>query len=132
MIAAVPSAISAASATLTGLSYDGVASVPTASGPVQMLKFSMSGLSLSGNDNLTVTQGGHTLTVRAASLDFSGNVTLLTTKFSGDLLGIPLTFTPSSPPPLVLPVMVFTNVVTERPDTSSDALQIGGLQITSG
>jgi Family of unknown function (DUF6114) len=132
VVAAVPSSISAGSATLTGLSYDGVANVPTASGSVRMLKFSMSGLRLSGNDNLTVTEGGHTLGVRAASLDFSGNVTLLTTKFSGDLLGIPLTFTPSSPPPLVLPTMVFTNVVSERPFTSSDALQIGDLQITSG
>lgn len=132
VVAAVPSTISAGSATLTGLSYDGVANVPTASGAVQMLKFSMSGLSLSGNDDLTVTEGGHTLAVRAASLDFSGNVTLLTTKFSGDLLGIPLTFTPSSPPPLVLPTMVFTNVVSERPYTSADALQIGSLQITSG
>jgi hypothetical protein len=129
--AAVPSVITANSATLTGLSYDGVANVQTADGSVPMLKFSMSGLNLAGDDDLTVSEGGHTLGIRASSLDFTGDVTLLTTKFSGDLLGIPLTFTPKSPPPLVLPTMVFTHVVTSQPYTSADALQIVGLLITA-
>lgn len=132
VVAAVPSDIVANTATLTGLSYDGVASVPTASGPQQMLKFSMSGLNLSGDDDLTVTEGGHTLSIKASSLNFTGNVTLLCTKIHGDLLGIPLTFTPQSPPPLVLPEMVFTHVTTYQPYTSADSLQIGGLQIIAG
>jgi len=130
-VAAVPSVITARSATLTGLSFDGVATVPTAAGPVKMLKFSMSGLSLAGDDDLMVTEGGFALAIRADTLNFTGDVTLLTTKFSGDLLGVPLTFTPSSPPPAVLPKMTFTHVVTERPYTSADALVIGGLLITT-
>jgi hypothetical protein len=132
VVNAVPSDITADSATLTGLSYDGVASVPTADGTQQMLKFTMSGLLLSGDDDLTVTEGGHTLVIRATTLNFTGDVTLLTTKFSGDLLGIPLTFTPASPPPLVLPDMVFTHIDTQQPYTSADALAIGGLLITTG
>jgi hypothetical protein len=131
VVAAVPSDITANTATLTGLSFDGVADVPTASGTQQMLKFSMSGLNLSGDDNLTVTEGGHTLSIRASSLNFTGNVTLLCTKIHGDLLGVPLTFTPQSPPPLVLPEMVFTNVTTYQPFTSADSLRIGGLLITT-
>jgi hypothetical protein len=131
VVAAVPSDITANTATLTGLSYDGVADVPTASGTQQMLKFSMSGLNLSGDDSLTVTEGGHTLSIKASSLNFTGNVTLLCTKIHGDLLGIPLTFTPQSPPPLVLPEMVLTNVTTYQPVTSADWLRISGLLITS-
>jgi hypothetical protein len=131
VLAAVPSNITANTATLTGLSFDGVATVPTAGGPQKMLKFSMSGLNLSGDDDLTVTEGGRTLSIRASSLNFTGNVTLLCTKIHGDLLGIPLTFTPQSPPPVVLPEMVFTHVTTYQPFTSADSLQIGGLLITS-
>jgi hypothetical protein len=131
VVNAVPSDITANSVTLTGFSFDGVATVATASGPRKMLKFSMSGLDLTGNDDLAITEGGHALTIRAASLDFTGNVTLLTTKFSGDLLGIPLTFTPASPPPATLPTMVFTHVNTEQPFTSANALAIGGLKITA-
>ena len=101
------------------------------SGTQKMLKFSMSGLDLTGNDNLTITEGGRTLEIQAASLDFTGDVTLLTTKFSGDLLGVPLTFTPASPPPATLPTMVFTHVNTEQPFTSANSLAIGGLRITA-
>jgi Family of unknown function (DUF6114) len=129
--AAAPSTITADSATLTGLHFDGVATVRTASGPEQVLKFSMSGLSLK-NGKLTVTQDGAAMAVQAASFTFSGNVTLLTTKFSGSLLGVPLSFSPQFPPPAVLPVMTFTNVTSDQPFTSADSFQVGGLQISSG
>ena len=129
--AAEPSTITADSATLTGLHFDGVATVATASGPRRMLKFSMSGLSLKGGD-LTVTQDGSTVAVQGTSFTFTGDVTLLTTKFSGSLLGVPLSFSPSLPPPVVLPVMTFTNVTSEQPFTSADSLQVGGLRISLG
>ena len=123
--------ITADSATLTGLHFDGVATVATASGPQRMLKFSMSGLSLKDGD-LTVTQDGRTVAVQGTSFTFSGDVTLLTTKFSGSLLGVPLSFSPSLPPPVVLPVMTFTNVTSEQPFTSADSFQVGGLRISLG
>jgi hypothetical protein len=132
LVAAAEAAeITADSATLTGLAFDGVATVQTASGPEQALKFSMTALSLTG-DKLTVTQGGRNVTIAATSFNFTGNVTLLTTKFSGSFLGVPLTFTPRNPPPLVLRVMTFTNVTSDQPFTSADSFQIGGLQISSG
>jgi hypothetical protein len=129
--AAEPATITADSATLTGLHFDGVATVPTASGPERVLKFTMSGLSLKNGD-LTVDQDGHAMTVQAASFTFSGHVTLLTTKFSGSLLGVPLSFSPTLPPPVVLNVMTFTNVTSAQPFTSADSFQAGGLRITSG
>ena len=129
--AAEPATITADSATLTGLHFDGVATVPTASGPERVLKFTMSGLSLKNGD-LTVDQDGRAMAVQAASFTFSGHVTLLTTKFSGSLLGVPLSFSPTLPPPAVLPVMTFTNVTSDQPFTSADSFQTGGLRISSG
>ena len=78
-----------------------------------------------------MTQDGRTLTIQASELDFSGDVTLYTTRFCGHPLGIPLCFTPHSPPPLVLPLMAFTSVVSDQPYTTAQALQINGLQITA-
>ncbi|HMH93529.1 MAG TPA: DUF6114 domain-containing protein [Streptosporangiaceae bacterium] len=129
--AAEPATITADSATLTGLHFDGVATVQTASGPERVLKFTMSGLSLKNGD-LTVNQDGRAMAVQAASFTFSGHVTLLTTKFSGSLLGVPLSFSPKLPPPAVLNVMTFTNVTSDQPFTSADSFQVGGLRITSG
>lgn len=129
--AAEPATITADSATLTGLHFDGVATVQTASGPERVLKFTMSGLSLKNGD-LTVDRDGRAMAVQAASFTFSGHVTLLTTKFSGSLLGVPLSFSPTLPPPAVLPVMTFTNVTSDQPFTSADSFQTGGLRISSG
>jgi hypothetical protein len=131
--AAAPSTLTAGSAVLTGLSYDGVTSVPTAAGPVPMLTFRMNSLVLAGGTALTVTAGGHTLLVADSSLDFSGNVVLYTTRFSGLLLGVPVTFTPASPPPALLPpVMIFTNVQAGQPLTVAGSLVAGRLAVTSG
>ena len=115
---------------MVGLSYDGVATVPTAGGSQQMLKFSMSSLTLSGGIVLTVDENGHSMVTRNSSVHFTGNVVLYATRLSGDLLGIPLSFSPQNPPPLVLPLMQFTNVVTQQPLTSADAMDAGGLDIT--
>jgi hypothetical protein len=37
-----------------------------------------------------------------------------------------------NPRPLVLPVMLFTNVVTAQPCTSADSVDENGLQVSSG
>ncbi|HCU92989.1 MAG TPA: hypothetical protein DHU96_09730 [Actinobacteria bacterium] len=112
---------------MTGLSYDGVANVATASGTVQMLKFSMTSMTLSGGTVLTVSEGGHTLLTQDSSLDLSGNVVLYTTEFSAQLLGVPVTFTPQNPPTAILPDMTFTNVVTDQPFTMADTFQATAL-----
>src|SRR5207302_230551 len=52
------SVIVAGSATLDGLSYQGTAQVPTASGTLTMMKFTMSSLTLAGDVRATVTQNG--------------------------------------------------------------------------
>src|SRR5262249_17914607 len=55
------SSITAGTASMTGLSYDGVADVQTATGTVRMLMFSMRSMTLSGGTVLTVNEHGHAL-----------------------------------------------------------------------
>jgi hypothetical protein len=106
---------------MTGLSYDGVANVQTATGTVPMLMFSMDSMTLTGGTVLTVSDNGHTVVTNDSSLDFTGNVVLYTTRISAQLLGVTVTFTPQNPPPAILPTMTFTNVVTDQPLTLADS-----------
>lgn len=137
-IASAQSTLTASSAVLTGLAYDGLVSVPTASGPVQMMQFTFSSLSLSGV-TLTATQGGTTMTTQASGFSLSGNVVLYATSLSGDLAGVPITITPSTPLADILQafagitsatVLPMTNVVTEQPYASADSSSISGLAIS--
>ena len=115
---------------LTGLAFDGIAQVPTAAGPVPMLKFSMASMTFSGGARLLVTQGGHTSLARGSSLGFSGNVVLYTTKISGDLNGVRVTFTPKQPPSGLRPDVTLSNVAAHQPYTAAGSLQASGLVIS--
>ncbi|MFA1548472.1 DUF6114 domain-containing protein [Actinomadura chokoriensis] len=117
------------SLTMSGLSYDGVASLHSAAGTVKALKFSMSKAVLK-NVNQTSGHGGATARIRTPTLTLTGDVVMYTTKMSSKLLGIPLTFTPEQPPPLTLPYMVMTDVVSEQPAVTADGAQLTGLGIT--
>jgi hypothetical protein len=119
-------------------------SVPTASGNVQMMQFSATSLDLSGMQ-LTVSQGGGTITTTASSLDLTGDVVLYATELSGDLFGIPLTITPGTPIADILQVLGeaglsqsltqvvpldMTNVTTLQPFTSANGMSTSDLQIS--
>ena len=118
------------SALLVGTSYKGVVQVPTASPgqTVPMMEFTMSSLTLDGGPTLTVTQRGVSSATAGSTMQFTGNVVLYATKLSGDLLGVPITLTPSSPLSLVLHLLspltqgltvTMTNVVTNQPLTTA-------------
>jgi Family of unknown function (DUF6114) len=127
--AAVPTVLTASSAKLVGLAYDGVAEVPRASGgPVAMMKFTLQSVTLTGRPTLTIHQNASIGTTSTTLLSFTGNVVLYATKLSGDLLGLPITLTPSSPLSLVLHLLspltqgltvTMTNVVTDQPLTTA-------------
>jgi hypothetical protein len=143
-VASVQSTLTASSASLTDFHYDGVVSVPTVTGTVEMMQFSASSLDLSGV-NLAVSQGGATSTTTATSLDFTGNVVLYATQLSGDLLGIPTTLTPGNALSTILQILgqlgltpsvtqviplSMTNVTTLQPFTSADGMTASALQIS--
>lgn len=115
------SVIVAGSATLDGMSYQGTTQVPTASGIVTMMKFTMSSLTLTGGVRATVTQNGQATVTTDSSLDFSGGVVLYATELSGSL---------NSLTPLV-PVTM-NNVTTDDFLVASDSLQANDLIITLG
>ena len=107
---------------MSGLSYDGVVEVPTATGAIRALQFSMD-KSVVGDFSLLVPgSDGHDLLTLADELTVEGDVKFYTNRFSGQLLGIPLTFTPDFPPPLVLPDMTFGNPDINLVYISSDSL----------
>jgi hypothetical protein len=134
------SVITAGSATLNGLAYQGAAKVPVAGGTQTMMKFTADSITLSGNVTATVTENGQTTVTQSSSLAFGGGVTLYATKLSGSLLGIPVTLTPHSVVSLLLQVLksltpaipvTMTNVTTDQPFVLSGSLQAANLVITS-
>jgi hypothetical protein len=140
--AAATAVLTAQTAGITGFHYAGNVNVPVAGGSQAMMKFTADSIDLSGNVTVTVTQDGTTVTTVSAAQDFSDGVTLYATKLSGSLLGIPLTFTPStiSASLLTLPnagLLKLANLVTGAipltlTNVTTDQLLIsGGTQVTT-
>ena len=136
-VSTAQSTLTASSASLTGFAYDGVVSVPTTSGSVQMMEFSATSIDLSGAQ-LAVSEGGVTMTTSASMLHYDGNVVLYATELSGNLLGSPITITPSTPLATIQQALgqanasplQMTNMTTRQPYTSATALIADSLQIT--
>jgi len=126
--------LTAGSATLTGFKYQGNVDVPTASGSQSMMKFTADSISLSGTVTVTVTENGSTVTTVSATQDFSDGGTLYATKLTGSLLGVPLTFTPTTVSAVLLGLAsVATGVVpiTMTGVTTDQLLISGGTQVTT-
>jgi hypothetical protein len=140
VVASSPSAITASSATLDGLSYRGTVSMPVnGGGTLKMMKFTMSSQALSGL-TLTAAGAGTTLVSSAVSATFSGNVVLYATKLSGRLLGVPLTLTPGNAESTLLQLLntltplvpvTMTNVTADQPVVLGSSAAVNGLTVTA-
>ncbi|WP_433211493.1 DUF6114 domain-containing protein [Dactylosporangium sp. CS-047395] len=99
-VAKQPSILKADVMTMDGLTYDGVADLPRKDGTtVKVLAFSMKN-SVSTPFELDTPGGPKLLITKSSKLTVSGDVKFYTTRFSANVLGLlPLTFTPSFPPP---------------------------------
>lgn len=122
--------LTAGSMSLTGLSFDGVRGVPTASGDVPMLEFGMSSMTLSHGIGLTLVLGGQSQLTRASSLGLSGHIVLYTTRISGTLNGVPVVFTPRHLPPRLSSDVTLTNVTAAQLYASGDLFDTSGLETT--
>jgi hypothetical protein len=130
-VAETPATLTASTQILAGFSFDGVATLPTASGSIRALQFSAT-RATSVDFALQGAAGGqHSLSINSNPLVVSGTVSLFATKFQGTLLGIPLTFTPDAPPPITLPDMTFTNVTIELAFLNTTTLEAPTLAQTS-
>ena len=131
--------LTAGSATLAHFAYAGNVTLPVGGGgSVSMMKFTADSITLAGGVTDTVTQGGTTTVTSSPTLAFSGGVTLYATKLTGSLLGVPLTFTPSTVSAVLLTIasvltssatITMTNVTTDQPIVIAGALQTGQLSI---
>ena len=117
------SGLTAASALLTGLSFDGVAAVRTRGGTVRMLKFSMNELILSGGELRAQAAVGSTPLIRESLASIVGHVILYTTRWSFESRGKTMTFTPRRPPVALPRNVTYTNLTTGRLYLTSDALE---------
>ncbi|HET9656303.1 MAG TPA: hypothetical protein VFP72_13180, partial [Kineosporiaceae bacterium] len=123
VVSAVPAHLVAAKETLHGLAYDGVATVQTASGPQKALKFTASSVIIEGIQQ-TVTHPRATMTLTGSrNVTLEGNVQLYVLSQRGTVLGLlPLTLSPSFPPPLVFSDMVFTDIDSQIAYQEADTL----------
>jgi hypothetical protein len=131
--------LTASAATLAHFAYAGNVTLPVGGGgSVSMMKFTADSVTLAGSVTDTVTQSGTTTVTSSPTLAFSGGVTLYATKLTGSLLGVPLTFTPSTVSAVLLTVasvltssatITMTNVTTDQPIVIAGALQTGQLSI---
>jgi hypothetical protein len=114
-----------------GSTYDGTVDLTTATGPLEVLKFSMDS-SVTEPFSLTIPEaGGRTTVIKSNKLTTKGNVEFYTPSFAGKLFGaFPVTFTPDSPPPLMLPWLYFSDVRITLAFVSCDTLIAAPLSIT--
>jgi hypothetical protein len=121
------SRLTARSAHLTGLAFDGVAKVRTVRGTVAMLRFSFANVTLSGGS----LQVGGSLPVSEQLGGLGGHVVLYTTKITADLSGKKVTYTVKRPPTSLPRDVTFTNLLVGQPYLISGSLQAAGPDLLS-
>lgn len=129
-VPSAPSILIAAQMTMDSLVYDGVAELTKKDGSkVKVLAFSMKN-SVSKPFELRTPGAPKLLLTKSTSLTVEGNVKFYTSKFSANVLGIlPLTFTPSFPPPPIPLPGYYTNCNIELVYVQSNVLRAPGLSI---
>ncbi|GAA2606041.1 hypothetical protein GCM10010399_41250 [Dactylosporangium fulvum] len=125
-----PSILRADVMTMDGLTYDGVAELTKTDGSkVKVLAFSMK-KSTSTPFELRTPGAPKLLLTKSSSLTVEGNVKFYTTRFSANVLGIlPMTFTPSMPPPPIPLPGFYTKCDIELVYVSSNVLTAPALNI---
>jgi hypothetical protein len=114
-----------------GLTYQGLHSVSSSAGPVDVLRFTLDSGTATGVQMASVCVGGHTLVQTA-----SGNVTLGTSTLdvhalSATVAGAAVSFTPASPPTAAFPSPVeLDEVDADLNRLTSGAVTMSGAAMT--
>lgn len=152
IVAATSGLITGQSLTMYNSSYDGVVELPTKTGTIRALKFTMA-MAVTEPFRLAVREpNGKTTVITSSKLTICGTdmdppppaadvdkhceafggrtVEFYTPRFTGKLFGVaPVTFTPESPPPLTLPILTFTDVAIDLAFVKSNTLGAPDLHI---
>ncbi|WP_432095326.1 hypothetical protein [Streptomyces sp. bgisy100] len=121
--------------TLRGLDYKGIVEVKTYSGKVKkVLKFTAEETDIDDLHQLVEGPQGTTSHVQARKGSKStirdGTVTMYTEELKGKLFGlIPVTFSPDTPPPLNVPLAVFTDVHVRQAGQFGGTLTVPGMHL---
>jgi hypothetical protein len=128
-VAATQAVLTIGSLTMYNSTYDGVVDLPTRTGTVHSLKFSMPKAVNKPFQLKAREPNGKSTVITSTELTLDGNVKFYTPKFVGKLFGLaPVTFTPDSPPPLTLPVLWFTDVTIDLAFVTCDTLTAPGMR----
>ncbi|OLT28868.1 hypothetical protein BJF83_13890 [Nocardiopsis sp. CNR-923] len=111
--------------TMRGASFGGVVECPTDDGPRRYLRLTMRGADLRDAE-LWFEDAGVRMSLALPTLVMDGDVEMHVTRMHVRVLGIPLTFTPDFPPPLLLPYMIVTDVDVASPMAGTDTMSIPG------
>ncbi|MFH9607353.1 hypothetical protein [Streptomyces sp. NPDC017448] len=120
--------------TLRGLDYHGIVEVKKADGSIKkVLKFTATSIDIKDLHQLTEGPAGTTGHVKSRPGSVSeirdGKVTMYTEELKGNLFGlIPVTFSPQTPPPLNVPIAVFTKVKVVQAGQFGGTLTVPGLE----
>ena len=133
-----PSEQLTASLTQVWLTFDGVTELPTVSGTIRVLEFSMESSTSTPFELRVPVTGGNVLSYRSSQLTVRGHVRFYTTKFQGTvpILGT-VTYTPESPPPpllmppgVPLPALAFSDATLQLVLVRADQLTAPSLAIS--
>ncbi|MBB4930056.1 hypothetical protein F4561_000876 [Lipingzhangella halophila] len=124
--ATVPMGLTSDEQTMYGAKFEGVVDYPTAEGTERYLKLSMDSTEFTGAEQW-YELGDSRTTLALPGMTFTGDVVIHVTEMHVRILGIPLTFTPDFPPPLLLPVMYVTDLEAKQPLAQANEVVIDGL-----
>ncbi|QBI55712.1 DUF6114 domain-containing protein [Streptomonospora litoralis] len=121
-----PSGLTADRLSMQGAAFEGVVEYPVQGGTVRYLKLSMDTAEFTGARQWS-EHGGTTTSLEIPQMTMSGDVVMHVTRMKVRILGIPLEFTPSFPPPLLLPSMTVTDLEADQPLAQAQTVEITGL-----
>ncbi|RNL85533.1 DUF6114 domain-containing protein [Halostreptopolyspora alba] len=124
--ATVPMGLTADKQVMSGAKFEGVVEYPTSEGTERYLKLTMDESEFTGAEQW-YERGDSRTTLQLPDMTFTGDVVIHVTEMDVRILGIPLTFTPDFPPPLLLPYMVVTDVEVQQPLAQANEVVIDGL-----
>ncbi len=119
--------------TMYGLRIDGVVDLPTKTGTIKVLRFSMRKAVIDRFELRSPGAAGATGLTTSRKLTVEGDVHFYASRFEGRILGIKLTLTPNSPLipggiPLTLPVISFTSPKIDLVFVECEKLTAGDME----
>jgi hypothetical protein len=118
-VTAKPSRMTGSVVTMKNLVFQGIVDLPTADGPITVLKFTMDQAVTADFQLLTYARGANSRDVvfRSKQLTVDQNVAFYTSEFQGKLLGVdPVDYTPANPPLIPPPGVPVPIVFFTEPD----------------